>query len=91
MLRSVALALVGPENAPALRQNWESWLAKGQNEGLIELQMQSDYVFDQESPTVQRTTFSLPRDCASHVWIQQASTSWECFNSAIYERDLPME
>lgn len=33
ILRSIALALVGPQEAHALRQNWEDWLRRGENSG----------------------------------------------------------
>jgi energy-coupling factor transporter ATP-binding protein EcfA2 len=37
LVRAIALALTGPFEAPALRQNWDSWLRKGSNSGGIRL------------------------------------------------------
>ncbi|HEX8847737.1 MAG TPA: AAA family ATPase [Pyrinomonadaceae bacterium] len=36
-LRSIALALVGPKEAYALRQNWNDWLTRGKESGEIHL------------------------------------------------------
>jgi hypothetical protein len=36
-LRAVSLALVGKENAEALRQNWGTWLRDGESEGSVRL------------------------------------------------------
>lgn len=45
-LRSIALVLVGPAEAPALRQDWNSWLQKGRNSGWIKLVLDGDRHFD---------------------------------------------
>jgi DNA repair exonuclease SbcCD ATPase subunit len=45
-LRAVALALVGPTNAYALRQNWTDRLTHGQNTGEIELTLKADQKLD---------------------------------------------
>ena len=45
-LRSVALALVGPIEAPALRQDWSNWLQVGQHTGFIRLYIQEDRKVD---------------------------------------------
>lgn len=37
IIRSIALALVGPDEAPALRQNWSDWLRKKEEKGRIDL------------------------------------------------------
>lgn len=37
VVRSLALGLVGPEEAPALRQPWSDWLRHGAQEGSIEV------------------------------------------------------
>ena len=39
LLRAVALALIGPENADALRQNWSEWLPQSQNSGSVMLDL----------------------------------------------------
>ncbi|MEQ8462555.1 AAA family ATPase [Coleofasciculus sp. E1-EBD-02] len=49
LLRSVALALVGPTEAVALRQNWNDWLTQEQKEGTIRLDLSYDSDFDKFS------------------------------------------
>lgn len=48
-LRSVALALVGPQEAFALRQNWEDWLTRGKPTGHIRLSIHWNNRLDQFS------------------------------------------
>jgi predicted ATPase len=45
-LRSIALALVGPQEAIALRQDWKDWLHKSKNEGFIILTLSPHKAFD---------------------------------------------
>lgn len=45
-LRCVALALVGPTEAAALRQNWREWLRFGQEKGQVELYLDPDARWD---------------------------------------------
>jgi len=45
-VRSVALALVGPAEAAALRQNWGEWLRKDEKRGLTALAFEGDSRFD---------------------------------------------
>lgn len=47
LLRAVALALVGPEQASALRQDWGEWLTHGQSEGSIRMDVEYDPDVDQ--------------------------------------------
>ncbi|MEQ8976076.1 MAG: AAA family ATPase [Coleofasciculus sp. C1-SOL-03] len=49
LLRSVALALVGPTEAVALRQNWNDWLTQEQKKGTIRLDLSYDSDFDKFS------------------------------------------
>lgn len=46
LIRSIAAALIGPEELPALRTVWADWLQKGQNEGSIELELLPDWTVD---------------------------------------------
>lgn len=39
VLRAVALALIGPKEAPALRQPWKGWLRRGATEASIDLDL----------------------------------------------------
>ncbi|HEX4421374.1 MAG TPA: AAA family ATPase [Kofleriaceae bacterium] len=41
-LRSIALALVGPSEAPGLRQDWNTWLKRGASGGSISLMLDFD-------------------------------------------------
>lgn len=45
-LRAVALALIGPAEAAGLRQNWNEWLARGENTGSIDLAITADPQLD---------------------------------------------
>jgi energy-coupling factor transporter ATP-binding protein EcfA2 len=49
LLRAVALALVGPTEAAALRQDWDEWLTKGRSHGSIVLWLRCDWSFDRWS------------------------------------------
>jgi energy-coupling factor transporter ATP-binding protein EcfA2 len=49
VLRSIALALVGPQEAHALRQNWEDWLRRGQDSGSADVCVGFDDAWDQPS------------------------------------------
>jgi predicted ATP-dependent endonuclease of OLD family len=46
LLRAISLALIGPDNARALRQNWDDWLTRGQDVGQIELTVTTDKHLD---------------------------------------------
>ncbi|HEX6041041.1 AAA family ATPase [Longimicrobium sp.] len=45
-LRSIALALVGPVEAEALRQDWNAWLTRGSSTGQIEVRVHGNPVWD---------------------------------------------
>jgi len=42
LIRAIALALTGPDEAPALRLDWNDWLRGNQKEGRIELNIEPD-------------------------------------------------
>ena len=46
LLRAIALALVGPSEAAALRQNWDEWLRAGERSGHINVWADSDEHYD---------------------------------------------
>lgn len=46
ILRCIALALVGPQEAHALRQNWEDWLRRGQDRGWVDVAVGIDSDWD---------------------------------------------
>src|SRR5690349_16765669 len=46
VLRSIALGLVGPHEAMALRQEWSKWLRHGEHMGDIVLVLNADPKFD---------------------------------------------
>jgi energy-coupling factor transporter ATP-binding protein EcfA2 len=46
VLRSLALTLVGPSEAPGLRQDWNDWLQKGSKTGYIYLNVDDDKDYD---------------------------------------------
>ncbi len=45
-LRAIALAFVGADEAAALRQDWNDWLRKGEDQGRIELEVGHNPQFD---------------------------------------------
>lgn len=45
-LRAIALALVGPSDAIALRQDWNDWLSRDQSQGSITLWLSSHFILD---------------------------------------------
>ena len=49
VLRAIALALVGPKEAIALRQNWNDWLSRGERAGEIRLNITNNYQVDKFS------------------------------------------
>lgn len=49
LLRAVALALIGPKDAIALRQDWNNWLTKDTKRGAIRLDLSYDPKFDKFS------------------------------------------
>ena len=48
-LRAVALALVGPSEAKALRENWDDWLTRGEPRGRVTLQLDHDTKVDKSA------------------------------------------
>lgn len=48
-MRSIALALVGPREASALRQDWNTWLRSDSDEGVIRLDVSYDESIDKFS------------------------------------------
>lgn len=46
LLRAVALALVGPQEAGGLRQSWDDWLRRGADSGRIRLEITADAKYD---------------------------------------------
>lgn len=60
-LRAVALALVGPTEAKALRENWDDWLTRGESKGQIVLQLKHDAKVDKTAMRGKPvTTYYLP-------------------------------
>ncbi len=67
LIRALAIALVGRENAAALRQNWSSWLEEGESSGTISLTVRADEDLDgwvekgklSKKPIRPRVAFSL--------------------------------
>lgn len=61
-LRALALALVGPQEAIALRQDWNEWLRRGTDAGAIEVWLHPDATFDSFSKAGKLST----------KWLQEA-------------------
>src|SRR5258707_891922 len=57
VVRAIALAIIGPKEAPALRENWGAWLRREEAEGHVQLQVDHDSKLDKwtdlpKTPTV---------------------------------------
>jgi predicted ATPase len=61
LLKAIALALVGPENAKALRLPWENWVRKGEARSEIRLHVEWDEEFDQVSWESDEIDFFITR------------------------------
>ena len=46
VIRSLALALIGPDDAAATRQNWQHWIRRGASVGHIFVELSHDPAFD---------------------------------------------
>lgn len=60
IIRSLALALIGPENAIALRQNWHNWLSHNEDHGKIGLQILRDVEWDGGGTAASRHDPEIP-------------------------------
>jgi energy-coupling factor transporter ATP-binding protein EcfA2 len=49
VVRAIALAIIGPNEAPALRQNWSDWLGWMDAEGWIALEIEHDEKYDKRT------------------------------------------
>jgi energy-coupling factor transporter ATP-binding protein EcfA2 len=60
LLKAIALALVGPESAKALRLRWENWVRNGKEKSAIDLAMQWSDEFD-SGQRPERITFAIDK------------------------------
>lgn len=60
LVRAIALALVGPNEAMALRQNWAEWLKKEHQRGKIQLQIEHDSEVDKATGRGASPTSYIP-------------------------------
>lgn len=78
-LRAIALALVGPVEAAALRQNWDEWLRVGESSGRITIFVDDDKNYDKFTGTGRRIeNYFLKADLQferSHNGVELDSTS----------------
>ncbi len=72
LIRAIAIALVGRENAAALRQNWSSWLEDGESLGNISLTVKADEDLDRwvEQGKLSRKPIR-PRVVFTHTEVQE--------------------
>ncbi len=56
VVRSIAIALVGSENASALRQDWSDWLVSAKQTGMISLNIRADAKQDKWTGTGRQAT-----------------------------------
>ena len=54
VIRAMALALMGPLDAPATRQNWQDWIRKTASSARVELEVAPDAEFDKWKGTGRR-------------------------------------
>ncbi|MDI3286142.1 AAA family ATPase [Polyangium sp. 15x6] len=69
LLRAIALALVGPQEALALRQDWNDWLRRGEAEGGIYLHLAGDPIFDRLSKRGNRPKGHLK----AGIWLERTA------------------
>lgn len=46
LIKAIALALIGPEEAWALRENWSNWLSQNESSGYVRLDIKKHDIFD---------------------------------------------
>jgi energy-coupling factor transporter ATP-binding protein EcfA2 len=82
LLRAVALALVGPDQAPGLRQDWDNWLRRGTLHGRVTLSLRPDPEFDPvpAPATGNDATVELHREPdvvqLRQGWVDHAAAVW---------------
>ncbi len=64
-LQAVALALIGPDEAPALRQNFRQWLRSGTERADINLVIERDPLLDKWAPSRSKGEADVPASCTS--------------------------
>jgi energy-coupling factor transporter ATP-binding protein EcfA2 len=69
-LRCVALALVGPLDAGALRQDWSRWLTKDATEGMVRLRL----TYDPEYNPLRRLDLVLPQPISANVKLTRSES-----------------
>ena len=84
LLRAVALALVGPQQAPGLRQNWDAWLRRGSERGGVAVDLRADPLFDPEAESARehlavelRRQGPLDADVTLQEGKTSSRTAWE--------------
>lgn len=60
IIRSIALALIGPEQALGLRADWQDWLNNASDEGEIELLLDNQNVDKQTGPSAPLKNYLIP-------------------------------
>ncbi len=71
ILRSIALALIGPVDAQALRLPLINWIQRGQTEATVTLQIERDQILDGYSG--QRAPLKKPFDAAIRIFRETAN------------------
>ncbi len=66
-VQSLALVLVGPDEAPALRQDWNQWLRQGEKEAHIRVTVRGDKHYDWWAGTGRQSQGDLPAD----LWLKR--------------------
>jgi len=62
IIRSIALALVGPKEAPGLRADWGDWLSRQENQGLISLSLEKSEDDEQTEKSGPATKIDIPNE-----------------------------
>ncbi len=62
IIRSIALALVGPGEVHGLRPNWQNWLNKQADSGAIKLQISSDALDQNSDPSATTKNTSIKNE-----------------------------
>lgn len=81
IVRSIAAALIGPEEIVAVRPNWDEWLSLGKDSGEISLEIVRDEDYDvidilQEEPTIILNTLNFIRASSSNNKSKSVAVSY---------------
>lgn len=85
VLRAIALAIIGPSEAQALRVNWNDWLRMGQQRGEVRVDLQQDPEYDKWAGKGKTTKDLL----IAHVRLSAADEGQTKLKAVSHEKNDP--